>query len=292
MNPAMMGAIACPHASSPVGYTAPLDIVSGAVVAYSQRALGSAKLGSALYTIREGAGDTTQSFSADAVTGEAPVSDIQTFLNSASGFITLWNDQGTTGANAAQATSSKQPEWTAGEVGGKPGNVFTHASLQYLASSLSATFNGSMTAFIVAQSTAPGNQLFGMNGSDNNGNGYVAIKADSLDYYTDSNNFEIGGLFDLTPDTNYHLRDFVLVNAGTEYKLDNAALPENTVFDSGIPASISAPVAIGASDTTGSITNFWGGGIVEVIFYDGVLTTQQRDLIRQNIATYYGITLS
>ena len=61
-------------------YTGPLDIVAGAVVAYGQRALSAAQRSSALYTIRRDSDDATQVFSSDAITGDAPLESIASFL--------------------------------------------------------------------------------------------------------------------------------------------------------------------------------------------------------------------
>src|SRR5882724_10471385 len=108
-----------------VPYIGPLNLVPGSVVAYGQRALSAAKLGSALYTIREDAGDTTQSFNSDVVTGDAPVAAITSFLAGASGFVTVWNDQSGNMSNALQVTAGLQPGWLASvTTNSKPGLSF------------------------------------------------------------------------------------------------------------------------------------------------------------------------
>lgn len=69
-----------PSAVAPASYTGPLDIVPGAVVAYSVRALKAAWIDEALYTLqRTGGGDTQQQFDADAE-GDSPVATIDEFL--------------------------------------------------------------------------------------------------------------------------------------------------------------------------------------------------------------------
>lgn len=64
-------------------YTGPLDLVPGAVVAYSVRALSAAWLGGNLFRLRRDSDDAEVTYTADAVTGEAPVATINTWIGAA-----------------------------------------------------------------------------------------------------------------------------------------------------------------------------------------------------------------
>src|SRR6185369_4240518 len=92
-------------AGPPPSYTGPLDVVPGAVVAYGQRAMAAANLGSPVYTIRRDSDDAKQAFNSDATTGAVDPAAIAAFIGGGNGFIDTWNDYGTAGQNVVQATS-------------------------------------------------------------------------------------------------------------------------------------------------------------------------------------------
>ena len=268
-----------------VAYEGPLDIVAGAVVAYGQRALCAAKLGTALYTIRESSGDTTQSFSSDATTGEAPVASITTFLNGNAGFGTVWVDQSGSGANVLQATEALQFQWLAAQAGTRP--AFTSPNTGNYKMDSVATFdweNGAATIFLVIKGgwrmLAMGEELEYVDMTIDGSNSFI-------NSYDPSDN-SAGAAYSLTSPAAY-----AVVEAAWEFGSKSLKINGTTQTPGSDYYDVS-PV----NNLTGLVCkiihvhNADSGGIVEVIGYDSILTDQQRSDIRTNIADYYGITLS
>ena len=263
------------------GYEGPLDIVPGAVVAYGQRALSSAKRGTALYTIRESGGDTTQSFSSDASTGEAPAAAVTTFLNGNDGFGTVWMDQGTAEANVLQATANLQLEWLAGEVNTRPAFVWVGLDFKRMVSTATFDWNGgAATIFLVAKNNI---QVLADSALE-----YVDLQVGTNNWISLSDNTGAvaGGAYTVDM-SSYRVIDCICETGLKNYKSNGANQTLDTDFDA------DGPIANleGLTMRVGKLSNEASGGIAEVLMYAEILTDQQRSDIRSNIATYYGITL-
>lgn len=258
-----------PPAGGGVEYEGPLDIVGSAVVAYGQRALSAAMLGQPLYTIREDAGDTEQTFNADAVTGDAPVAAITTFLDGANGSVSSWKDQSGNADHAVQATPGDQPVWVSNQQGGRP--AFTGGSLLSSAASFP---DGALTVFAVVKGAAE---------TTTEGSGYIDVMYGAAAYNDmfDGANEAGGNYPGLVTDADYHLIDMAWQNGENSYFVDGVEAAENNDFDSGVVGPLTLEVAL----------LFFSSSRAEEIIYSGILTDPQRLAIRQNIAAYYGITL-
>jgi len=55
---------------------------------------------------------------------------------------------------------------------------------------------------------------------------------------------------------------------------------------------IQGPFNIGSDDTLANSSECFFGQVMELILYDSILSDVNRLAIRQNMAIYYGITLS
>lgn len=294
------------HHSGGTPYTGPLDIVPGAVVAFGPRALSTAKRGTALYTIREDAGDTTQSFNSDATTGDAPVAAITTFLDGANGFVSVWNDQSGNNKNAAQAANANQPGWLASGPNGKPTVTFDGDLSQFLATASITLPNGAYTVFQVVlapNAVSTGGNPAGINYDqfadagevfvgitvNDQGGGIVRVTVDASSDGENTNEVggrteDISGFYD-----SYHVVDSAWTFGSCSIVIDGASKTAVS-FDEGAVGSVTGPLAIGAGDA--NPTRFWFGKIVEWFVYGSILSDADRLAIRQNIASYYGITLS
>src|SRR6185295_2136604 len=133
------------------GYVGPLDLVSGALVAYGQRALSAAKRGQAIYTLKRSSDDATQEFNSDASTGVAPVSDISAFVGVSTGTVIAWNDHSASAADLGQYEGGPFPYvWNASLNGGKSG--MEAATFDYMESALTvALAGGAATIFAVSK---------------------------------------------------------------------------------------------------------------------------------------------
>jgi len=275
-------------------YEGPLDIVSGAIVAYSTaRALSSAYRGSTLYTIREDAGDTTQAFSCDATTGLAPVASITAFLSGSDGLVTALNDQSGAGQTLSGVVEDQQPLVVLSDIGGRVG--FTNRPpLSQGKFELVGTYDpeitmpGSISMFLVFAGVAYvrarmhdeiGNytQLYGVT----TGGSY----ADSLSGLNEAGGFSNSAA---TPTPQ-------LLECSWEYgTIVGTINGADAEFDSGLDTGgaldpISNFRALISSDENAFLDQ---SHFAEWIVYPGLLTTQQRSDIRQNIAAFYGITLA
>ncbi len=267
---------------APVSYTGPLDIVPGAVVAYGQRALSAAKLGTALYTIRRDSDDTTQSFNSDAVTGDAPVASIQSFIGGGSGFASVWNDQSGNTNNVTQATSANQPIWEANEINSKPALSFdSNVGELTLATTGDLVFpNGAMTIFMVIAGDA---QFHARTDSGPNIDfeSSVAANNDMADGVNEAYN-EYNNALD---DTLYALWETAWDMDSSKMLVNGTELSRTSEFHDG--------TAVGSITAQLTLKGFNGYTYhVELIAYTSILSDANRLAIRQNIASYYGITLS
>jgi hypothetical protein len=160
-------------------YTGPLDIVSGAVVAYGQRALSAAQRGSALYTIRRDSDDTTHTYNSDATTGAAPAAAISSFIGGGSGFVATWTDQSGNGSDVSQATAANQPQWASNVANSRPAFAFDGVS-RYLATSgnidITNAGTGDIVAFIVGVSIDNNGNISGQNAATGAG-GQITLTA-------------------------------------------------------------------------------------------------------------------
>ena len=290
------------------GYTGPLDIVPGAVVAYGQRALSAAKLGSALYTIRRDSDDTTQSFNSDALTGAAPVADINSFLSGGNGFGTVLNDQSGNARDASQATAINQPLWVASATNNIPAFALLPSGTFF--GTPSFALNGAAYTIIAVfgqyAADAPLSLRAGMNGNDDsdaNGPdfslGFIFASggfSGAFFFGTDGTGFSDGNGANYTnpsPSTAYYLVDCRanLLTAPSTF-FNGATVPVNSfAYGTGDPGIITFPLGVGVVDPTSPSGNS-DCNLLELIIYQTALSDADMTAIRQNIAAFYGITLS
>lgn len=104
-------------------YVGPLDLVPGAVVAYSSaRALSAAMCGQNGYTLFNGT--DTQAFAYNASTGLIDAAAIATFIGGGTGRSSIINDHSGNGYSGLQGTDDNRPVWNATYVSSKPGFSF------------------------------------------------------------------------------------------------------------------------------------------------------------------------
>lgn len=295
------------------GYTGPLDLVSGAIVAYGQRALSSAKRGSALYTIRRSSDDTTQSFSSDGTTGDAPIALISAFIGGGDGFVSTWVDQSGNSNNVVQATAARQPEWVSSTLNSKPGLEFTAGSHHWLGTSGNvATVAGATTVFCVVKATVNGDTNLSIAGI--NGDEFVGTDGPSWGFFLSPDGEEVHTAFRVNfygDELDYESFMQYETNFATDF--DQYYLIEHklsadgvTVMHNGTAYTVSTPTfsdigniefqfGIGTLDVAESADHSapnFNGQIIEYIHYPSVLSNEDCTLIRQNIASYYGITIA
>ena len=356
------------------GYVGPLDIVAGAVVGYSQRALSSALRGSGVYTIRRTSDNTSQTFESDPTTGEVDAAAIDAFIGSGSfdqtgavtsgsnsitlvsasgvhvgqqlsgagipapsyvtdissaptitisqnatasnaaevltftqkGYVSSWIDQSGNLLSVVNMTEANQPWWENNSINDKPAlrtgfdaPLGDQGPLRFLATASNVSLPNGEFTFIWVFTFPVGDvadTLMGMNS--------VAFDHDvmqiiqgvnsvwTFDFVTSAG--EIYGSADsgLGPLTaNPYITDTGMTSEAGDWCLNGTSYP--LVYGQTQAAgAISNRLAIGADDPSGSDRFGWNGRIAEFLIYPTKLSDTDRLAIRQNIASYYGITLS
>jgi probable HAF family extracellular repeat protein len=283
-------------APAPAGYIGPLDIVAGAVLAYSQRALSAAWSSDAI-TIRRDSDDTSMSFATN-VTNAIDPAAVGTFIGGGAGFVTKLFDQSGHGADALEATAVNQPQWGASLIGGKPGLIGDRIN-SVMETAVNVTIaTGAITAFAVVQSS-----------DDSVGQGvfYLSVDVDSpyvqmallrtdtppylrlyLDAFNDPN--EIGTQTDAVASVDTPYLFVGAWQSGTSKTLLNGADVPNVPFDSGGALdTITGPISI-LTQSPGVPVGGFLGYLSELLIYDGLLSDVDILSISQNIAAYYGIS--
>lgn len=260
-------------------YEGPLDLMAGAVAAYGVRALSAAMLGENIFRLQRDSDNAEMDFAADAVTGEAPVAAIATWLDGALGLLVLWYDQSGGGNNLVGADQYQQ--WNAAGFNGKPAFV-TSGSLILLQSAGNATLpDGEASVFGIL---SDGCQVEIGDGGNASYQILHAVVADAPWVFgTDGTNSAGGDFADDISGT--HLLSAAWEFGALSLKVDGVVNAVNSSWDDvGALSSISQPSRV---ETTSAGTNTFS----EVIWYGDIPSAGQELAVNQNIATYYGVTL-
>lgn len=269
-------------------YTGPLDLVPGAYCYSAKRALGSSMLGENGYTVQklDGAGEPTQTFAYNAVTGEIDSAAITSFLDGEDGGITEAFDHGDS-VDVLEVTQARNPKWTISS--SIPRFTFTFADANILISANPAAFTGEFTFFAVLTTTeaeVENLQLFDVGNAINitvrgSLGGIVFGQIEGASFFA-------GGDWEPTTWTGLRLIEMVVAFENLSLKNNGADVTLTGDDSDGDPGNVSGVFEFGGGDGASS----WSGDIVEMLVYPSLLTAPQRTAIRENIATYYGITLS
>jgi hypothetical protein len=266
------------------GYEGPLDLVPGAIMAYSVRALSLAMLGEPVFRLRRDSDDAELDFSADAVTGEPPVSEITTWLNGADGFVTVLYDQSGNGQHMSQETAAMQPSYLANQQNGMPSVSFPSSSSSYILQTpdnLVEYPNGELSSFSVTMNE----MALGVYGDTD----YVEIAngtAAKLDLFIDPD-IRAGARFeDGAVPVEYAVWDGVAETGTRNYRVNGSALATSIIYDNEtLSGSITGQGFLFGFDPV--VAN----KVIEFLSYGTIITNENRTLVRQNMATFYGITL-
>ncbi len=260
-------------------YEGPLDLVPGAIFAYSaSRALSTVMVGQPLFTLqRVGGGNPTQAFSTGA-NGTLADDTVTAFLSGDVGKLTIWNDQ-SGGARHLEAQGVTTTKWLPNMLGTKPG--FERVGDQHFYSALDGIFQAGMTIFHVS------NHLMTITEASLDGP-FIELFAGASVFATITSesdaDYANGSVDTVVDGTGIHLRDVGLDQTGGSYRQDGVLY----AFDSFETLGTVVPFAMGLDLAFDSA----GAQDVELLIYPTKLSDADRLLIRQNIATYYGITLT
>jgi hypothetical protein len=334
-------------------YEGPLDIVPGAnwlFAASASRALSAARLGQPILTLRRDSDNTTQSFSADAVTGEVSVAATGAFIGAPIAFVgdvtdtsqdisniadttgllvgqiihgtgipntayiafvgvdslqiseaatatnvgvsltadqkagcSLLNAQNVGGIDCEQSTADNQIIWVPSAQGGKPGFRAINGSQEVEAEDGISISGGAVTIFFVSGTKS----AFIMQTDPFNQYAQITLSGGSpscsIDAYDDGTGNEAGGSYNVSAGlalwvATWEFGSKTLLRNGVAQTLDSD-------FDSGgaIPTLSDLLVEIYADQGTSTC---------EALACEGIMSAPNILAVSQNIAAYYGITLS
>lgn len=136
-------------------YIGPLDLVPGALVAYSLRALSSAWLGQNVARLRRSSDNAELDFAADVVTGDFPSAAAIAWrdaVGAADAFVVTRYDQSGNGKNETQATAIRQPLWVPSATNGKPVIDYNHdGAFRRISTSADVDYTDSLTTIFVGK---------------------------------------------------------------------------------------------------------------------------------------------
>ena len=290
ISPAILAAK--PAGGAPPSYVGPLDLVPGAVVAYSQRAMAAAWVSNAI-TIRRDSDDATQSF-ATTTNNAVDAAAVIAFLGGANGFVTEWKDQSGNGYDVSQASTPKQPSW-----GNSPSKLLFNAPDETkLVTSGNVSFEGAETTIFAVLTRDTVGAIFGVNYYDEAPYSGLSCHFDPsigntyLDVFSDNYDAKAGGSGTpvIFPDDTLLLVEFSATNGIFDMVVNGVGGITSDQWASGIVGLIDGNSLVVGDDNM-LTDNPVSGGIIELPFYPINMTPSDRAAVRSNIANRYGIPL-
>ena len=273
-----------------------LDTYTGASGAYSLRKVRSAYTGAAIRVRKDTTGQPEQDI--NFVGNELDTASIKSFLNARSGFIVTWFDQSSNGRNATQSIQANQPRianlGVIDRVNGKVALFFDGSNDELRCDDLATTVTGEDKPFSIigvclkTNENTTGNLLaFGRSTSATPILSVVGFVSTGNDYGfqlrddANGNTVTIGGTY--LQNTQYLVSNY---STGLAHELYSNNVSQITqTYNRGTTTLNQATIGAFRRST---ISNWWGGNIQEIIFYDSDKESD-RTGIEGNVNTYYGI---
>lgn len=271
-------------------YEGPLDLVPGALAAYSPaRALSSAMRGSTVAVV--GGANAVADATTGAVSG-----------GSVSGTSSELKDQSGNGNHVLQATGAKRPTWVTSAQNGKPGLLFVRADNQFLTTGSNVTVPapGGLTVFVVIlrNENQPADVL-GIQADDGSEPSILVQVSEwdtgIWDFLASSNAppKAMGGQWNYPEPSigTCSIYDGKWIFGTKKAFKDGAELTLEIDYDADSDVGeISKPLNVGTAYVDKGFTSF-DATLLELLIYPGVQSDADCLAIRQNLATYYGIAL-
>jgi hypothetical protein len=291
MNPAVLGCFKPKVVSE--SYTGPLDLVPGAVVAYSMRAMTAGSTANAI-RVRRSSDDAEQSFAL--VNNAVDTASVATFLGGSDPFVRTWFDLSGNSKDAGQATAANQPSWVSSGPNSKPSISWPAgpAVEKWLTTATDVTLpDGAYTVFVVMKGPDDGGHIFSVATDDDSS--YVELSANNSGVFTYEANDAANtgnvakGVTDAVAFQTYGLADVAWQFGSRNFRWNGATVSSTNNDSGGAIPEIAYLLTIGGIRQP--VSGDFDGEIVELLIYNGIMSDGNRLLLRQNIATYYGITL-
>lgn len=302
-------------------YSGPLDIVSSdVIVAYGNRAMGSGYLGSPLYDLGRTQDSTIETFNCDNTSGDAPTTSIGTFtaaLGGGTAVLGTWYDQSGNGEDLLTGPNTPDfpqdgPYWNIVAASAKPGiGGFYIASMATAGwwdetGGISTSEGDSFTAMgVVYVDEADYGGGYWMWLGDPNSAAYLGSLVWSgneagpgafldVEMQNEDTSDYTEGDVDSPPSSGLHIFEFTIDGSGNQafwvdgvsQTLDASAFNANSPFAM-VAMSAGVRIYTPADYGNGACSSYY----YELALWKAVLSSGDRTSIRENMASYYGITL-
>lgn len=284
----------------------PLDLQTGAKLAYGLRKLRAAYSGAAIKVRSNAAGNPTQDIGFDS-NGDLDVVSLKSFVGSNSGYIDTWYDQSVDvgGKHLQQSTLSAQPTIVEAGVVNMQNNTpsihFVGSSQQYLSSAISGFLNtANITSFIVGEV---------QNTSADTGKIAVLQKnGDTPDYFSTGSMQLLSQVYQHTDQLNNYsngegnwgsqaannlFQGTTVKSGGSSILLYlNDTVGSNALMGGGNSKNTISPdyLIVGGGRNNTTVTDFFTGYVNELIVYNSSsITSTKRKSIQSGEGHYYRI---
>lgn len=214
-----------------------------------------------------------------------------------SNLVSDWTDQSGNGNNFSQSTAGNKPVYTASAQNSLPTIVFD-GSNDYLTTAASVTL-GTYTLFaVVSRPTWAASSYGGLWGHNFASNGSagraVGVTGGALNSWQNNEFFSCGNGYNLTPgpyafgpigtmtNNSYHMISVGLGSADSFLRKDGASIVR--VSNNAAVTSSSTRMSLGTWYLAAT-SDFWGGGIAEVLIYNSVLSATNITSIENYLKT-------
>lgn len=279
-------------AGAPLG---PLDLVSGAVAAYSVgRKLRAGYTGD-LVRLRRSSDDAEKNFGAGGG-GRLDAAAVTAWLGGSSGFITTIFDQSGNARDMAQSTTARQPGYLASGIGSRPSASYDGSDDRMTNAALGAVYSGSdipMTVLLVARATtfAATRTLWSLSTTATNTQcmrGEIAgtVRITRRDDAAATKGIDSGTI---AAGAAAIIRAVFSGTVGNLFHNGTRVGSENTDMDLG---ALTLNVASLGNYERLAPTQFHLGDIPEAIFYLTALSEANASLVEDDAGTFYGVTMA
>lgn len=277
----------------------PLDGVAKPTVAYALNRLLTSYRGP-VANIRRSSDNAQMDFY-PLKNGDFPVANLAGFLAGSTGYVAKLYDQSGSGVDVSQSTAASQPQITLNGQGGRP--VITFAGFHTLESSGNVTISGSVTHMTLSKFTTNVNADWDMTGSVGFGALGVGFTRqtftqedwNALDVLFAGNGVNGGQApraIAAKPtggsDGNVHIWEAMLSASVASIIQDGVSQNLRVSSPATVP-SVTNKVLIGAPTVIGSVA--YNGTLGASLFWSGVVSGADREVVRNRLAQYYSVSL-
>lgn len=243
--------------------------------AYSLRKLSTSYTGFAIQ-VRESGSNTLQNIGFD-VNGNLDTTALKAFVGSNSAFVSIWYDQSGNGLNAVQANQGSQPRIiNVGVIDRRNSDpIVVFSGSQVLGTPSTYSHSAILSTTVVAFASANTGGVFQIGNVNTNGSLMYegAWKARTL-CCTDAQSAASAGQLEQLSAT--------YINGDQKIYRRGVIGASGTM---GLNSAANNSISIGNLTSTYNLT----GGIAEIILYNSILSTTDRQTVQNNQSTYYSI---